>query len=173
MFACERQPQTKRTATLVSKSGAGAYLEAKFRVVAATRDNREDEPSHKCRADWTLHVAAPGARDFAAVPVYGHTEKETDLSGRELGRSPLDSDASPVLLSADGMATRNSAERFYASTALWAALCVTAGGRRDGSGVRSERRGEEAVLGGGAESLTRVLCGMKSANACTIQTATK
>lgn len=76
VFACEQQPQTKRTATLVSKSDAGAYLEARVRVVATRRDNPEDEPSHKCRADWTLYVAAPGAKNFAAVPVYGYAEKD-------------------------------------------------------------------------------------------------
>lgn len=98
VFACEQQPQIKRTATLVSNFGARAYLEAKVRVVATTRDPSHGETAHKCRANWTLYVAEPGAKNFAAVPVYGYVEKNlvngfaTDAStyygGSVMGWSP-------------------------------------------------------------------------------------
>ncbi|HYG97846.1 MAG TPA: hypothetical protein VD837_01855, partial [Terriglobales bacterium] len=79
VFACQQQPQTKRSATLVSKTGAQAYIEANVRVVASRRDESSGEPSHKCRVDWTLHVAASGQTTFEAVPVHSYTEKEFNV----------------------------------------------------------------------------------------------
>lgn len=81
VFACEQQPQAKRSAVLVSQTGARAYIEAKVRVVATGRDEPSGEPSHKCRADWTLHVAAAGEDSFHPVSAYSFDEKfETGFS---------------------------------------------------------------------------------------------
>lgn len=75
VFACQQRPQTKRSPILVSQSGARAYIEAAVRVIATAPDQSSGELAHKCRAVWTLHVAAPGENKFETIPAYSLTEK--------------------------------------------------------------------------------------------------
>lgn len=98
VFACEQQPQTKRSAVLAFRSGARAYIEATVRVAATGRDELSGEQTHKCHADWTLHIAAPAQEQFQPAPAFSFTEREfeagystdgsTYYGGSVLGWSP-------------------------------------------------------------------------------------